>query len=362
MKMPKQRFIFLLRDDFLSFFGVRGEIVEFVRVVFPVTSKLPVEEEFPLTFPDFAVDFRIIQTESHGGRIFFEFFMIVVKEGTWGKLATLKSGQNVEAVFGTFFSVCWIGKAFSEDGAKCSIEILQGDEFGADLAGSSWVAVTNTSGRPGDDEGNSVTTFVGRTFVAANRSCGGFGSDLGTVVGGEDDDRIVDKLVARATGIFGRLQVRDESPKCHVVFVDVVVADSHGFARFGLGSSSNGNACDGFVRCVGAVVGVGRIVEKERVILGVFSSEMMVEKLGSMIRMTGTELGQDVSIGAIFLELFAIASRTDSFVTMKVSGAHILSRGIGFGTFGPGWIWPGSSMGTGSVTGKVETMVGGAVC
>ena len=271
VKMPEEGFIFLLRDDFLSFFGIGGEVVEFVRVGFPVTSKLPVKEEFPLAFPDLAIDFWVIQTESHGGRIFFELFVIIVKEGTRRKLATLQSGQNVEAVFGTFFSVCWIGKAFAEDGAESGVEILQGDEFGADFAGSPGIAVANSSGRPGDDEGNSVTTFVGRTFVAANWSGGGFGSDLGTVIGGEDDDGVVNEFVAGATGIFGRLKMVNEEAQSDVVFVDIVVADTHGLAGFRLGSSGDRVAVDGFVRGVGAVVGVGWIVEKERGVFALFS-------------------------------------------------------------------------------------------
>ena len=278
VKMAEQGFIFLLRDDFLSFFGVRGEVVEFVRVGFPVTSKLLVEEEFPLAFPDFAVDFRIIQTESHGGRIFFELFVIIVKEGTRRKLATLQSGQNVEAVFGTFFSVCWIGKAFAEDGAESGVEILQGDEFGADFAGSPGIAVTNSTSRPGDDEGNSVTTFVGRTFVAANWSGGGFGSDLGTVIGGEDDDGVVNEFVAGATGIFGRLKMVNEEAQSDVVFVDIVVADTHGLAGFRLGSSGYGNSRNGFVGSVGAVIGVGGIVEKE----GGLLSFLVIQKLHRM--------------------------------------------------------------------------------
>ena len=278
VKMPEEGFIFLLRDDFLSFFGIGGEVVEFVRVGFPVTSKLPVKEEFPLTFPDFAVDFRIIQTESHGGGIFFELFVIVVKEGTRGKLATLKSWQNVEAVFSTFFTIFRLGKAFAEDGAKCSIEILKGDEFGADFAGSPGIAVTNSSGRPGDDEGDSVATFVGRTFVAANRSCGGFGGDLGTVVGSEDDDGVVDEFVAEATGIFGRLKMVNEEAQSDVVFVDIVVADTHGLAGFRLGSSGYGNSRNGFVGSVGAVIGVGGIVEKEGGLLSI----LVIQKLHRM--------------------------------------------------------------------------------
>ena len=77
--------------------------------------------------------------------------------------------------------------------------------------------------------------------------------------------------------------------------------------------------------------------------------------------MAGTEFGQDVGIGAAFLELFAIAGCTDSFAVVEVARANLLSWRICFGTFGPGWIWTGSSMRTGCIAGKVKTMVGGAI-
>ena len=83
--------------------------------------------------------------------------------------------------------------------------------------------------------------------------------------------------------------------------------------RTGLGTCRTGNrpTADRLVRRVRAVIGVGRIIQKKRALVGRRITHVCIQKLQRMIRVPAAEFREHVGVIAFGHELFTILRGPD---------------------------------------------------
>ena len=169
------------------------------------------------------------------------------------------------------------------------VDVRQADWRWTARSGIGRVAVANAALGPRDDERHAMPAFVRRSLVRAEWTSRDIAVFLGAVVRCEDHESCLDKLRVRLSRIGGLLQPIEHATEGNVVLKYVVVSRVHRLARLRAGRTGNRHAADCLVGCVGAVVGIGRVVEEEWPGLGRCFADVAGQELHCVVRMTAAE-------------------------------------------------------------------------
>ncbi|OPZ13990.1 MAG: hypothetical protein BWZ10_01978 [candidate division BRC1 bacterium ADurb.BinA364] len=175
-------------------------------------------------------------------------------------------------------------------------QIDQAEQLIARGSGRRLVAVADSALFPAGDERHAVAAFVDLRFFAAQRADRIPSAFFRSIVAGENEQRVVEKGVARIARVFRRFQDAHQLADGDVVFINEIDAPfglrprlgaAHGGLRLGAAASavfqpalaSHGNAVDFLGRRMGGVVGVGGVIQEKRLAARLAVGQMRFEKL-----------------------------------------------------------------------------------
>ena len=213
-----------------------------------------------------------------------------------------------------------------------------------------------------------MTAFVAAAFVAADRASGRLGGDLGSVVGSEDHDGVLDQFAPLVPRVVVLFQIVKQPPEGHVVLMDVIKPYRGRFRRHGSPRSFDCLVPDFLVGGVGTVVGIARVVEKEGLPGRILSLEVMLEERDCMIGMPAAKGMKIIGMGSLFNQLLAVSVGAHDPVVVNMAGSPFLPGGVLITYLflcalrgGCSGIQSGSSVRPGGEAGVVEAMRGGSV-
>ena len=131
----------------------------------------------------------------------------------------------------------------------------------------------------------------------------------------------------------------------------------HGLSRLGSGRLGNRLAANGGIGSVGAVVGVGGVIQKEGLFAGIGVGNMPGEKADRVIGMAAAEFGEDVCVGRIGGELFSVTGGGDRLASMNMAGTDFLFGVVSFALRSAGRIGTGCAVRPGRNAGPVEAVI-----
>ena len=165
-----------------------------------------------------------------------------------------------------------------------------------------------------------MPAFVSRSLVRAERPCRDIAVFLGPVVRCEDHESCLDELRVRLPRIGGLFQPIEHATESDVVLENVIVSRVHRLARLRAGRTGHRHTTDCLVGRVGAVVGIGRVVQEEWPGPGRCFADMAGQELHRVVRMTAAEAIQYVCVAAGDGDSLAVSGGGYDRAAMNVAG------------------------------------------
>jgi len=172
--------------------------------------------------------------------------------------------QNTVTVFPAFLTRPIIGHRLTNNLGKGREYILQTNQSFIFLAGRIRRSITNAPRLPSYNKGDTVSTFERGGFVAPERACRDIAILFRPIVTGENDQRIVDQLLARIARIVISLQPVNHASQSNVILINVVISRIRGIPIFCASRAHNRNTTYRYISRMRRVVGIRRIIKKER--------------------------------------------------------------------------------------------------
>ena len=160
-----------------------------------------------------------------------------------------------------------IGHRLSNDLSEGRKHILQTNQGFACLTTCIRRSITNSSGFPSRDKRNAMPAFERRGLVAPERPRGNIAVLFRPIVAGENDQGVIDQFFARIARIVIGLQPVNHTPQSDVVLINVVISSIGGFSIFGTSRANDRYAGYRYIRRMGRMIGIRRVIQKERALL-----------------------------------------------------------------------------------------------
>ena len=176
-----------------------------------------------------------------------------------------------------------------------------------------------------------MPALIAAAFVTAKRPGGDIAVFLRAIVASENDERVLDEFPAGAPWVRRGFQPIDQAPQRDVVFVNIIMPRIHRRAILGPRGASNRSTTNRFVWRVWTVIGVGRVIEKKRLVLGLRPADMRVQKFHCMIGMAAAQPCEHVGTVAFGHQLLALFGGAHGLATVQVPRSNGLVRAIALG-------------------------------